>query len=168
YFACFAFGVGVARSHRLWRVLDTRWPVFALVALAGFAVVVAAELAWPGDRVAPPLAMAAFDVARVLQGWGAILALLGFANRHWHQDSAARRYLTDAVFPYYIIHQTIIVVVAWWLRPYALGNGASFAVLFAATVTGCALFHKLARRTGPLRPLFGLAAPPPKPARAPG
>ncbi|MGL4542321.1 MAG: acyltransferase family protein, partial [Polymorphobacter sp.] len=59
YFACFAFGVGVARSHRLWRVLDARWPVFAAVALASFAVVAAAELAWPDDRAAPPLAMAA-------------------------------------------------------------------------------------------------------------
>jgi hypothetical protein len=159
YFACFAFGVGVARSHGLWRTLEARWPVFAAVALAGFAVVAAAELLWSDERVAPPLALAAYGVARVLQGWGAILALFGFANRHWHHDSAARRYLTEAVFPYYIVHQTIIVVVAWWLRPYGLGNGASFAVLFAATVSGCALFYELVRRSGPLRPLFGLSAP---------
>lgn len=158
YFGCFVFGVGIAKSHGLWRSIDARWPVYAAISLAGYAFVLFVHLNWPHD--VPPLGAAAYEAARMLQGLGAILALLGFANTHWHHDSAARRYLTEAVFPYYIAHQTIIIVVAYWLRPYALGNGISFAILATATVAGCALFYEIARRTGPLRPLFGLARVP--------
>ncbi len=166
YFACFAFGVGVARSQRLWHAIDIRWPVHAALALGGFAVVAFAHVYWPANAAVPPPLMVLYEAARVLQGWGAILALFGFANTHWHHDSAARRYLTEAVFPYYIAHQTIIVMVAWWLRTYALSNGIRFAILALATVAGCGLFYEIARRSGPLRPLFGLARTAPAPARA--
>ena len=44
------------------------------------------------------------------QIWLAIVAVLGFARRHLNRDNAARRYLTTAVFPVYILHQTVIVV----------------------------------------------------------
>ena len=37
------------------------------------------------------------------------------------KDSAARRYLTDAIFPYYIVHQTAIIMIAHALR----GSGLS-------------------------------------------
>src|SRR5262249_22917633 len=40
--------------------------------------------------------------------WLCIVAVLGFARRWLNRDSAARRYLTDAIFPYYIVHQTAI------------------------------------------------------------
>jgi len=35
--------------------------------------------------------------------WLCIVAVLGFARRWLTADSAARRYLTDAIFPYYIV-----------------------------------------------------------------
>jgi hypothetical protein len=157
YGSCFAFGLGVAKSATLWTGLRAHWRRHAALAFGGYGFVVIANLVWPGDTAAPSLANLAYGVARVIQGWGAIVALFGFADSHWHHDSPARRYLTDAVFPYYIIHQTIIVVVAFALRPYGLGNAASFALLLGATIIGCALFYELARRSGRLRPLFGLA-----------
>ncbi|MEA9927545.1 hypothetical protein [Xanthomonas campestris] len=44
--------------------------------------------------------------------WCAIAAILGFAYRFRRADGAALRYLTAAVFPVYVLHQTIIVVLA--------------------------------------------------------
>ena len=35
--------------------------------------------------------------------WLAMAAVLGFARRHLTADSPVRRYLTDAIFPYYIM-----------------------------------------------------------------
>ena len=48
--------------------------------------------------------------------WLCIVVVLGFARRWLARDSAARCYLTDAIFPYYIVHQTAIIVIAHGLR----------------------------------------------------
>jgi membrane protein DedA with SNARE-associated domain len=64
--------------------------------------------------------------------------------------------LAEAVFPFYIVHQTIIVMVGWWLLQGQVAALSSFLVLLAATVTGCWLFYGIGRSIGWLRPLIGL------------
>ena len=78
------------------------------------------------------------------------------AERHWNRDAPARAMLTEAVFPFYLVHQTIIVLVAYWLIPARLTGGAEFAVLIAATIAGCWAFYAIGRRIAILRPLIGL------------
>src|SRR3546814_9138564 len=66
----------------------------------------------------PPDALRLFQRATWgLNQWTAIVAVLGFARRLAPGDSPALRYLTAAVFPIYILHQTAIVVFAHNLKP---------------------------------------------------
>ena len=159
YGLVFAIGLALAHSEPLRRAfVAMRWPALILAGV-GYAGYVAFYLAYPEGGPEPVgTTLALGRLARSCQAWGAIVALVGFALSLPVGDSPARRYLTDAIFPYYIAHQTIIVLVAFWLRPLGLENGAMFAVLVATTIPGCALFYEGARRSGPLRPLFGLKA----------
>jgi hypothetical protein len=93
--------------------------------------------------------------------WTAIVAALGFAARHVTRDSRLLRTLTVGVFPFYIVHQTIIVVVGHQLKALRLPVAAEAALLIAATAAGCWLTFEMARRIGVLRPLFGLGPNPP-------
>lgn len=154
YGFAFFFGVGLARSHALWTRLTEGWRRAALLGIGGYALIVLLDLTIPGESGEAELLVA--RLARSVQAWGTILALLGLAQRHLHRDGPARRYLTDAIFPYYIAHQTIIVLVGHWLKPQGLGPGTEFGIILAATVAGCAATYELARRVGWLRPLFGL------------
>ena len=88
--------------------------------------------------------------------WAPVLAVCGFAHRHIKGDSAQRRYLTEAVFPVYIVHQTLIVTMAHWLKPVKLGPVAEGAVLVILTVAISFAVFELVRRVALLRPLFGL------------
>lgn len=166
YGAAFAFGVLVAHSPALRaRLVAQRAPALAL-AVAGYVGVVIFTAIFPEAGPQPgPAALALGRVARAAQAWGAIVALTGYALVHLHRDGAARRYLTEAIFPWYIAHQSIIVATAWALKPLQLGAGAEFAILVAATAGGCALFYEGVKRAGPLRPLFGLS---PRPRSRPG
>lgn len=157
YGLIFGIGLALAHSEKLRAAfVAMRWPALVL-AMLGYAGFVAFYLAYPDGGPKPDAGMLALGrFVRTCEGWGAIVALVGFALRLPVRDSAARRYLTDAIFPYYIAHQTIIVLAAFWLRPFGIGNAAMFAILVATTAAGCALFYGLARRSGPLRPLFGL------------
>src|SRR6266478_5059807 len=51
-------------------------------------------------------------VIHAIDQWTAIAAILGFVRQWSPGDSPARRYLTEAIFPFYIVHQTAIVVLA--------------------------------------------------------
>lgn len=93
-------------------------------------------------------------LVRSVQAWCAILALLGAAQLFLHSGGPICRYLTDAIFPYYIAHQTIIVLTGLWLKPFGLGPGLEFALLVSATVIGCVATYEIARRVGWLRRPF--------------
>ena len=82
--------------------------------------------------------------------------LLGFARRWLTADSAVRRYLTNAIFPYYIVHQTAIILVAHELRDSDLPAWLEAGIVIAGTVVTCALTYEIVRRIAVLRPLFGL------------
>lgn len=156
YLPAFLFGFGLARSEPALAAIGRWWPAALVVAFAGYAVVLAVEVTWPGDIRAPRWALTWYGVAHALQQWGAIVALIGIADRWWNRDHPARPVLTEAVFPFYLIHQTIIVVVAWLLLGAGLPLAVDFAILVVATTLGCWLFYRLGREIGWLRPMIGL------------
>jgi glucan biosynthesis protein C len=131
-----------------------QWKRAAWLAAGGYAAIVAMDLTIAGESGDLELLVA--RLARSIQAWGAVIALLGFARYHLHRDGPARRYLTEAIFPYYIAHQTIIILVGHALRPQDLGSSAEFAIIAAATVAGCFVTYEVVRRIGWMRPLFGL------------
>ena len=131
------------------------WRSVAL-AVIGYATIICVEALWPGNTPAPRWVYRPYGVAHALQQWGAIVALIALAERKWNRDAPVRPMLTEAVFPFYLIHQTIIVVVMYWLLPADLPELAEFAILVAATVAGCWAFYLGGRAIPPLRPLIGL------------
>lgn len=157
YLPALLFGFGLARSERVMAAIARLWPWALAMAVIGYAAILAVELSWPGDTPAPRWVYRPYGVAHALQQWGAIVALIGVAERFWNRDAAVRPMLTEAVFPFYIIHQTIIVVVMYWLLGTGLGGLADFLILVAATVAGCWAFYLIGRAIPPLRPLIGLS-----------
>ncbi|HEY6620202.1 MAG TPA: hypothetical protein VIY68_11685 [Steroidobacteraceae bacterium] len=71
-------------------------------------------------------------------------------------DGPIRRYLTEAIFPFYIIHQTTIEVLGHYLAKERLPLGIEATLLVAATIASCFAVYEVVRRIGVLRPLFGL------------
>ena len=66
--------------------------------------------------------------------------------------------------PWYIFHQTLIVVLAMQLLPLQLSAYFEAPLLILLTSLGCWLGYEIVRRVGLLRWLFGLARKVAKPA----
>jgi peptidoglycan/LPS O-acetylase OafA/YrhL len=110
----------------------------------------------------PPLVLAATAVA----GWGFVVALLGFARVRVRRSGPRLRALARVAFPVYLLHQPVTVVLAAGIVELPLGLAAKFVLLLVgATALTLGLVAGL-RHVAPLRPLFGLPAPPPRPASA--
>ena len=170
YFGAFAVGLLIARSAPAWQALRAcRWRLAGL-ALAGAAVYMGLRVI---DRLVdsgrlPPEPFLALmpqagwgllsSAGHALYWWTALLALLGWSahalDRPWRGLDRA----SAAVYPWYILHQSLIIAAAYWLIPLRLGPVLEPLLVLALTLTGCALGHALIRGAGWLRPLFGLPA----------
>ncbi len=156
YLPHFMFGFLLAGAPAIWATIRASWAWALAAAVLAYAAVAAAEIAYPGTTPLPDTLRPWYTAARLIQGWCAVIALLGIADRFWNRDHPWRAMLTEAVFPFYIIHQTIIVVTGWWLLQFALPPAAEFAILIMATMAGCWAFYDIGRRINWIRPLIGL------------
>ena len=88
--------------------------------------------------------------------WLALCSVLGWAHQHLNRPYRWLPYATEAVYPWYVLHQSLIVALGFGLAPLALGPISEPLLILLGTVGGCALLHALVRRIDLLRPLFGL------------
>lgn len=153
YLPMFLFGALLSRATSLAATAQARRWLALMLAVAAWALM---EWARGHALGAPPWLGA---LVYSLMQWSALLAALGFARQHLNVDNAARRYLTDAVFPLYILHQTLIILLAHGLRPAALDARLEAPILVLATFAISLLAFEALRRltwVGWLRPFMGL------------
>jgi hypothetical protein len=154
--AAFLLGFGLAKSDVLrQRLIAARWTslILALAAYAGWAT-----YAWiyRGDAVPAQALRLVMRVVYSLDQWCAIAAILGFGALHLNRSSPALRYLTLGVFPFYIVHQTLIVVAAHYLAKLGLPQPLEALILITFTFAGCFATYEIVRRIPGVRLLFGL------------
>jgi glucan biosynthesis protein C len=152
YGFAFFFGVALARSGAAWTTILSQWRALLGIATLSCAALFTAHGLSDGTAVWE----AARLLARAALAWSAILGLIGFAQIRLHHDGPVRRYLTEAIFPYYIAHQTIIIAAGFWLKQAGAQTGLAFGVILLTTLLGCALTYEIARRVKWLRPFLGL------------
>lgn len=158
YFALFVLGAMLARERQVWGRLDAvRWYALGL-ALASWAALVT-WYSLPETLTLDPANHGWRLLMRALYAgcaWNAMVAACGFGHRHLNIDSAARRYLTEAVFPVYILHQTLIVAMAHAMKPAGIAPATEGLMLIVLTLCISFGVFEVVRRFALLRPLFGL------------
>jgi hypothetical protein len=158
YATVFLLGFVLARADGFWDAIEDQRRLalsFAAALFLSFLV-----LRWTRESATPSsLVLKLYGgIAYGCYQWLCIVAVLGFARRWLTADSALRRYLTDAIFPYYIVHQTAIIMIAHELRGRDLPAWLEAGMVISGTLAACVLTYEIVRRIAVLRPLFGLRA----------
>lgn len=78
--------------------------------------------------------------------WCAIVAILGYARVWCSSENAVVRYLNRAVLTYYVLHQTVMLLIAYELDRMGLLSASSFIPIAVATLAVCALSYELKLR----------------------
>jgi hypothetical protein len=159
YLATFLFGFAIAK-HQPFFDACVRWRWAALaIALAAWGAVMGYYNSFSEAAPPPDWLRTIFRGVREMQAWTAIVAAIGFAHRHLSAtDGPIRRVLTQAIFPFYLAHQTIIIVAGHYLDELRLPLGVEAPLLIGVTALGCWFFYDLARRVPPLRIWIGLSS----------
>lgn len=155
YLTLFLYGWWIGVDAGFWReVRRLRWRFLLLAAvLLGAYLPLRAGAAAPGG----PLAL---RLLADLYAWTALLAILGWAHHLLDRPWPGLARATESVYPWYVLHQTLVIAAIAWLAPLRLGPVLEPALLLTATLAGCALLTAVIRRSPVLRPLFGLPGRP--------
>jgi glucan biosynthesis protein C len=167
YATMFLYGYAIGTHQGLWQELARlrrRSLGMALFCFATFVVL---------DRLGDLMGMNSWSASthaayhlceralRFFYMWSAIAAVLGWGHQYLNRPFRWLPYAREAVFPWYILHQSVMLALAYWLIPLKLGPVLEPSLMLLGTVAGCAVLHELViRRTRWLRPLFGLDAIP--------
>ena len=96
---------------------------------------------------------------RLLATWGWVVGLLWLGKRLLNFTNRFLTHANEMVLPYYVLHQTLIVAVAYFVvqtgMPVLLKYGITVIIAFAAIIV---LYEGLVSRVGVLRFLFGIKA----------
>jgi hypothetical protein len=113
------------------------------------------QVQWPFHN---PVFSYAFTALRPIIAWGWVLALVGYGKHYLNRTHKVLNYLNQAVYPFYILHQTVIVLIVYYivqvpnesiLSKYIYTVGITFFV-------SVLIYHLLIRPYALTRFLFGM------------
>ena len=116
-----------------------------------------------------------FDVASVgmrmvkgVSGWLWVVAIMGFASGKGRQGAGTERreptvidragaYASEAVLPFYVLHQTVIVLLGFYVVDWSIHATLQYLIICTASLGAILAIYDLAvRRTRPTRFLFDM------------
>ena len=158
----FAFGYMLGGEPSLMHAVDRQWKLALTVAIVFSTAMVA--WAWPGDftqRFTVPFSASYVLMwsAYALGGLAWSIALLGAARACRIVPGRLLARGRELLNPFYILHQTVIVVFAFYLLRADTGPLVTFATLIASAFLATTALSTLAVRSRLARSLFGGRAP---------
>lgn len=154
YFTVFLYGFWLSRAGGVWDELARLRRRALAVAMPLFGVYLGIAWSLPDDP--GPLWQSIVWTLRSAYVWLALCAVLGWSKAYLDRPFPWLGWANEAVFPWYVLHQSLIVLLAYWLVPLKLPAGIEATLVLLGTVAGCWLGFAVVRRVPPLRPLFGM------------
>lgn len=98
-----------------------------------------------------------FCAVRVTIVWTCILSCLGYAGKHLQFTNGVLRYVTEAVYPLFILHLTFITILGYWVVSLEWNLWSKYLFITSGTVfLVLASYHFLIRPFNIMRVLFGV------------
>jgi len=94
---------------------------------------------------------------QVMNTWSWILAILSLASRYLNNNNGFLKYANEAILPFYILHQTVIIVIGFYVVQWNSGIGLKYLVISSTSfIIIIAIYEFLVRRFNVFRFLFGM------------
>jgi len=124
------------------------------------ALVVSVVICWLYGYLLPPRETPSFwhfILLRIVGSWFWMLTFIGFSLKFLNVNNAFLKYAGDVVLPFYIMHQTMLLLIGYLILPLQIPAPVKWlliAVITFAVVLG--LYEFAVRRFNILRILFGM------------
>ncbi|WP_339900071.1 acyltransferase [uncultured Gilvimarinus sp.] len=162
YFTVFLLGFALVRTTRLWEAIKALRLVSLLLAAGSFTCVLFYRQGGELGQYLPLLQPVEGTVRGAVwsaNSWFWIMAVVGYACAYLARPSRVMQSANRAVYCYYIMHQSLIVLAVYWLHDLQLGPVVELLAVISFTVIGCTLSYRLIKNVPYVRQCFGVFAP---------
>ncbi|MBU1751236.1 MAG: acyltransferase family protein, partial [Chloroflexi bacterium] len=158
YIAFFIAGFVLMSDPRFEETIDRQRVLLLVTGPLAFAaiLVVGSVPAWAANLPGWVLVLADVYVGCFVP-WLVTLALLAYGRRLLGFTNRFLRYFAEGAYPLYLLHQTVIVIIGYYVVQWDIPVAAKFALIVAASFASCVLIYDvLVRRINITRFLFGM------------
>lgn len=154
YILLFFYGfLLISAGEVFWMRVRSSRKVYLIAGIFGFSSMIGLREIWADSTLIHFIEAG----LKVFSFWSWILAIFGYASVYLNQPSKGLKYANEAVYPFYILHQTIMMIVAYWVIDWEASLFLKFSVLLPGTFGGSwVVYEFLIRRWKWVRPFFGL------------
>ena len=156
YLTLFLYGYLLGPLAGFWQAAERQRYLLLALGLAAFCFYY-----WGDDYYYALIGGAIKRVVQAFNCWCWILVCVGFGRRYLNRNSPLLQRANEAVFPFYILHQTVLIVLGYYVLQWNATNAAKFLITALGTFGFTLLLYLVIQRFSVLRVLFGL-----KPLRA--
>ncbi|WP_331345772.1 acyltransferase family protein [Cellvibrio sp. UBA7661] len=158
-FLSFVLGFALVQIPALWQSIKTiRWHLL-IIGLLNYSYTL---FAFHGGKLVSGMLGEGF-IAQEVNGllWSAnswlwILCVTAWGQHWFNKRSPLIRYLNSGIFCFYILHQTLIIVFAYWLAPLTLGGLFEPIAVITLVIAGCWILFEILKKIPGLRIVFGI------------
>jgi len=155
YFAMFLIGYYLfarnsvqAKVEKYWAVLLAAWIILTMGVIWTYGMFLGHhEVFW------------GYSALYVLTGWTGVLALLGAGRHLLDRTNIFAAYMSAASYPVYIIHQAVLVAIAYYVVALKIPPALQFVAIVVFSVLLTFTCYEVIRRIPVMRALFGIASP---------
>ncbi|HOX36792.1 MAG TPA: acyltransferase family protein [Candidatus Brocadiia bacterium] len=157
YISYFIFGFLIMSDERFQMALDRDGGFALAFALGTLGVGIAINLL----KIVPPLGYSPGSMLSQTLGavnrWFFVLTILCYGRRFLSFSNRLLPYVSEATYPFYILHQTVICLIGFKVMRWNMSAGLRFLIICALTFAATIIIYDLfARRTNGARYLFGM------------
>jgi glucans biosynthesis protein C len=96
-------------------------------------------------------------VLRAFLSWSWLIAILGFGIRFLNFNNKYLAYTNEAVFPFYILHQTILVIIGFYVIQWNISIALKYVIIAVSSFIAIMIIYEvLVKRLNIFRFLFGM------------
>jgi glucan biosynthesis protein C len=94
---------------------------------------------------------------RSIGSWCCVLAFLGFGSQYLEKTTPSLKYANEAVLPFYILHQTVLLSVGYFVVQWAIPSLVKWLIILVVSFSIIMILYEfLVRRFNIMRFLFGM------------
>lgn len=155
YFLFFLFGYIIYCDKRNWSQLKMQRHINFFIALIS---TILYYLAW---LIPYKMNFYGFDfiygVPAILTAWFWLITIIGYGQKYLNKNSKALAYANEAIYPFYILHQTAIIIIAYFVIQWSMGIFAKFLIISIFSLISSMIFYEfLIKPFNICRVLFGM------------
>ena len=157
YFILFVLGFVTLTDDRFQQVVSRDGPLALGLGLITTSFGVSLHLTGIAPSPGYSTAWMAYIVLEAFNMWFWVIAFLGLGKRFLGFSNPTVRYLTEATYPFYILHMTVIVLIGFPVMKWRAGIASRYSfVVLASTLVTIVSYEVFVRRWNVARFLFGM------------